>query len=139
MPIAGSGQSIRSKVAMQTTRNAAPALCRVARAKGIPKRTMATPMQICSSTAQINKPPASLSARVRARARHTIPVKHQNRAYKHGADAMRHVNGNARGIREHAALVVESSPRHSTNASRKSMCGHQDCWQVGKSGQATAA
>src|SRR6202789_1552462 len=70
---AGSGQSNRSKVTVQITSRAAPALCIVARPKGIPKCTMLTPMPISSSTAHTSRPPTTLNARPWARAKVVAP------------------------------------------------------------------
>ena len=109
-----SGQSSRSNVTIQTPATPLRRCAKSPAAKGIPKCTMVIPMPICSSTAPISSPPASLQC-AGSRAREASGAeKHQDRAGKQRADPMRHMNGDARGIREHAAGVVDvqSAPQH---------------------------
>ena len=55
------------------------------------------------------------------------------------AEPMREVDGHARRVLEHAALVVDAqaAPQHEGILEIRS--GHHAAWHVGKSGQDTAA
>ena len=110
---AASGQSKRSKVTVQITSSAAPALCSVAR----PRACQNAPWSLRRRSAAARRLPAGrqsasngrLWARARVDAPTTIKIKP-----KAGADSVRDVNGDARGVREHAAGVVDvqSAPQH---------------------------